>query len=72
MLLSHKGYEVEVFEKQPYVGGRTSEIRLQDFYKDEELQFAFTFQAKYLGMSPWETPAFSICRILNMRTAYIM
>ena len=34
MLLAHKGYEVEVFEKQSYVGGRTSEIRLQDYRFD--------------------------------------
>lgn len=34
---------------------------LGTFYKDLDLQLAFTFQAKYLGMSPWETPgAFSI------------
>lgn len=34
---------------------------LSRYYKQEELQLAFTFQAKYLGMSPWESPgAFSI------------
>ena len=34
---------------------------LAKFYKDPDLQIAFTFQAKYLGMSPWESPgAFSI------------
>ena len=34
---------------------------LSKFYKNEELQLAFTFQSKYLGMSPWESPgAFSI------------
>lgn len=34
---------------------------LSKFYNEEELQLAFTFQAKYLGMSPWESPgAFSI------------
>lgn len=34
---------------------------LSKFYKDEDLQLSFTFQAKYLGMSPWESPgAFSI------------
>lgn len=31
------------------------------FFSDEDLKIAFTFQAKYLGMSPWECPAtFSI------------
>ena len=34
MLLAHKGYEVEVYEKQPYIGGRTSEIRLGDYKFD--------------------------------------
>lgn len=41
--------------------GKSLVNKLSDFYKDEELQLAFTFQSKYLGMSPWETPgAFSI------------
>lgn len=30
--------------------------RLSKYYKDERLKLAFTFQAKYLGMSPWECP----------------
>jgi phytoene desaturase len=35
--------------------------RLKRFFKDEELIYAMAFQAKYLGMSPWECPsAFSI------------
>jgi phytoene desaturase len=35
--------------------------RLQRFFKDEELIYAMAFQAKYLGMSPWQCPsAFSI------------
>ncbi|MBO9128691.1 phytoene desaturase family protein [Bacillus sp. 165] len=34
---------------------------LSGYFTDERLKFAFTFQAKYLGMSPWECPgAFSI------------
>ncbi|QAS51225.1 phytoene desaturase [Halobacillus litoralis] len=34
---------------------------LSDYFTDEKLKIAFTFQAKYLGMSPWECPgAFSI------------
>ena len=34
---------------------------LGKFFKEEELRLAFTFQSKYLGMSPWESPgAFSI------------
>ena len=31
--------------------------RLGRYFTDERLQYAFTFQAKYLGMSPWECPA---------------
>jgi len=34
---------------------------LGDYFDDERLRLAFTFQAKYLGMSPWKCPAlFSI------------
>jgi phytoene desaturase len=30
---------------------------LGDYFRDERLKLAFTFQAKYLGMSPWHCPA---------------
>jgi len=30
--------------------------RLSKYFDDERLRYAFTFQAKYLGMSPWECP----------------
>ena len=41
--------------------GKSLVDTLSTFYKDEDLQLSFTFQAKYLGMSPWESPgAFSI------------
>lgn len=34
---------------------------LSKYFKDERVKLAFTFQSKYLGMSPWECPgAFSI------------
>lgn len=34
---------------------------LSKYFKDERLKLAFTFQSKYLGMSPWDCPgAFSI------------
>ena len=29
---------------------------LRSYFKDEELSLAFTFQAKYVGMSPWNCP----------------
>ncbi len=35
--------------------------RLASYFDDERLRLSFTFQAKYLGMSPWECPgAFTI------------
>ncbi|WP_281887251.1 NAD(P)/FAD-dependent oxidoreductase [Paenibacillus sp. YYML68] len=41
--------------------GRTLYDCLSDYFDDERLRLAFTFQAKYLGMSPWDCPgAFSI------------
>ncbi|MBN1129437.1 MAG: phytoene desaturase [Chitinispirillaceae bacterium] len=30
---------------------------LGSYFKDEQLKISFTFQAKYLGMSPWQCPA---------------
>lgn len=30
---------------------------LSKYFKDEDLKMAFTFQSKYLGMSPWDCPA---------------
>jgi phytoene desaturase len=30
--------------------------RLSKYFNDERLIYSFTFQAKYLGMSPWECP----------------
>jgi len=29
---------------------------LEKYYKEDDLKMAFTFQAKYLGMSPWDCP----------------
>lgn len=46
----------------PYVATKNSVFDvLGNYFDDERLRLAFTFQAKYLGMSPWECPAlFSI------------
>jgi len=46
----------------PYVATRKSVMDvLSEYFNDERLKLAFTFQAKYLGMSPWNCPAlFSI------------
>ena len=46
----------------PYVATtRSVHDVLGDYFDDERLKLAFTFQSKYLGMSPWHCPAlFSI------------
>ena len=42
----------------PYLGAHKSLYdHLGRFFGPEELKLSFTFQAKYLGMSPWECPA---------------
>ncbi|CAN7467219.1 phytoene desaturase family protein [Rossellomorea sp. LjRoot5] len=39
---------------------------LSDYFTEHELRLAFTFQSKYLGMSPWECPgAFSILSFME-------
>ncbi|MFB1081398.1 phytoene desaturase family protein [Jeotgalibacillus sp. JSM ZJ347] len=39
---------------------------LSSYFRHEELKLGFTFQAKYLGMSPWECPgAFSILSFME-------
>mgnify|MGYP000035321601 CR=1 FL=1 len=45
-----------------YVATRKNVVDvLKEYFTDERLMLAFTFQAKYLGMSPWTCPAlFSI------------
>lgn len=37
--------------------GKTLFENLGGYFKDEYLKMCFTFQAKYLGMSPWDCPA---------------
>ncbi|HEY1985558.1 MAG TPA: phytoene desaturase family protein [Terracidiphilus sp.] len=36
--------------------GRSLHGVLASYFKSEELRLAFTFQSKYLGMSPWDCP----------------
>lgn len=36
--------------------GKTLIDVLEEYFSDERLQVAFSFQAKYLGMSPWKCP----------------
>jgi len=52
----------EVLQLLPRLSlGRSLFDVLGDYFNDEKLKLAFTFQAKYLGMSPWECPgAFAI------------
>lgn len=41
---------------------------LTEYFDDERLRLAFTFQAKYLGMSPWKCPGlFSILSFIEYR-----
>jgi phytoene desaturase len=51
-----------LFKALPYVAtGKSVMDVLQEYFTDDRLKLAFTFQAKYLGMSPWSCPAlFSI------------
>ncbi|WP_435171304.1 phytoene desaturase family protein [Paenibacillus glycanilyticus] len=42
--------------------------RLKLYFNDERLRYAFTFQSKYLGMSPWQCPgAFTMLSFLEHR-----
>src|ERR1700712_1015013 len=36
--------------------GRSLHKVLASYFRSEELRLAFTFQSKYLGMSPWDCP----------------
>jgi phytoene desaturase len=51
----------------PYLDAHKSLMsHLGEFYTHDDLKVAFTFQAKYLGMSPWNCPAtFSIISYLE-------
>lgn len=45
----------------PYIPfGRSLFQYLGNYFDAEKLRLSFTFQAKYLGMSPWECPGFFI------------
>jgi phytoene desaturase len=52
-------YLAPVFLKAvPYLGGTRKVFDvMQGYFGDEELTLCFTFQSKYLGMSPWDCPA---------------
>jgi phytoene desaturase len=40
----------------PIAPGRSLHDVLSTYFRSEELRLAFTFQSKYLGMSPWDCP----------------
>jgi len=46
-----------LFAAVPHIAaGRSLYGVLGDYFRCEELKLAFTFQSKYLGMSPWDCP----------------
>lgn len=55
-------FRPKLLKALPYMQNFTSLYRvLSQYFKHEDMRIAMTFQAKYLGMSPWECPgAFSI------------
>lgn len=55
-------FNANILKALPYVAtSKTVMDVLGNYFDDERLKLAFTFQAKYLGMSPWKCPAlFSI------------
>lgn len=55
-------FSMRLLKSLPYLDAHVSLIDvLNRYYSDPDLQISFTFQAKYIGMSPWEAPGtFSI------------
>ncbi len=52
---------------------RSLATELKTYFSDPRLMIAFSFQSKYLGMSPFKCPSlFSILSFLNMSTASII
>lgn len=48
----------ELLKVIPYIATNKTVVDvLDDYFTDDRLKLAFTFQAKYLGMSPWKCPA---------------
>ena len=53
----HRFFSTTLLAAFPHIAaGRSLYDVLSDYFKSEELRLAFTFQSKYLGMSPWECP----------------
>ncbi len=63
----HHYLKPEALKALPHLSlGKTLYDVLSSYFTEEELRLAFTFQSKYLGMSPWECPgAFSILSFME-------
>jgi len=49
---------VSLLKALPYASlGRSLFENLGRYFRDEKLKLSFTFQSKYMGMSPWQCPA---------------
>lgn len=49
---------LDLLKAVPWLGaGRSMFEELGRYFESDDLRLAFTFQSKYLGMSPWECPA---------------
>ncbi len=64
-----KYFTPDILKVFPYIATTKSVVDvLDEFFIDDRLKLAFTFQAKYLGMSPWKCPAlFSILSYTEYR-----
>lgn len=62
-------FSKDILKVLPYIATTKSVVDVLDqYFDDERLKLAFTFQAKYLGMSPWSCPAlFSILSYIEYR-----
>ncbi|MGZ8217508.1 phytoene desaturase family protein [Methylomagnum sp.] len=51
-------FSLDLLRAAPYLSLPNSVFKnLGRYFKEEKLRLAFSFQSKYLGMSPWECPA---------------
>ena len=62
-------FSTKLMPALPYVATARSVVDVLDnYFTDDRLKLAFTFQAKYLGMSPWKCPAlFSILSYIEYK-----
>ena len=51
-------FSLALLKAVPYLSiGKTLDNLLNKYFRNNSLRTSFTFQSKYLGMSPWECPA---------------